>query len=130
MADQATVSPLLTRLPLPGSYARNWKTIKSLPPDTLVSVPGWIVGRDADWGGHARTVVAAGLVLSHLRGALQRRINERGGLQVPPHDDRWYCFQRDADRLKQIRTARVRHYQFETKHARRRFSHLLSRYDD
>lgn len=61
--------------------------------------------------------------------AIERRINERGG--GLPTGRKW-CLdyeaaaRRDARRIAEIRLRRVRHYQFETAAARRRYGHLLS----
>lgn len=61
-------------------------------------------------------------------------INRKAGIpdvacrkQASDHQAALY---RDAGRLMAITRHRVRHYQFETAEVRRRFGHLLSRYDD
>jgi hypothetical protein len=60
-------------------------------------------------------------------------INRKAGIPDFPHEKCHLDFQnrlrRDQQRLKDIHN-RIRVYQFETKEVQRRFSHLLSRYDD
>lgn len=76
-----------------------------------------------------------------FRRALNRRINTKGAeegrgnpIARGRHAD-WFfgnadCFVRDQRRLDDILRRRVRHYQFESRAVRERFSHLLSRYDE
>ena len=113
-------------IPCPGEYAKSWRILASLPPTKIVSVPGWIVGMG---GWHDQTCVA-GLALEHIRKALDRRINARAGYTVPePREGHW-PHARDARAALDHNTKRVRVYQFETRQARARLSHLLARHDD
>lgn len=113
-------------LPSPGWYARNWQRLTKLDPATPVRVPGAMVGM-AGWGDQVAT---AGEVRASCMAALQNRINARGGVVVREAREGDAALARDAARVRDIRVRRVRVYQFETRAARARFSHLLARYDD
>jgi hypothetical protein len=65
--------------------------------------------------------------------ALDRRINSKGGLvEIGRKYDSLYqiAMYRDCMAARDHSQRRIRIYQFETVEARRRLSHLLSRYDD
>lgn len=114
------------QLPSPGNYAKSWQTLLSLDPNTEIRVPGWIVGMPG-WGDQVERV---GVVLRKVRDAANSRINARAGF-VPrePRGGEW-PLRRDARAVYDCIVNRHRVYQFETKAARSRFSHLLASRDD
>lgn len=59
-------------------------------------------------------------------------VDSRTGLRFKKYADENYLGDYTADRtdLERIRTSRIRIYQFRTEYYRRRFGHLLARYDD
>jgi hypothetical protein len=59
-------------------------------------------------------------------------INRKAGIPDVTQDERdeFIKLWRDSRRIQEIKSRRIRHYQFETETARSRFGHLLSRYDD
>lgn len=65
----------------------------------------------------------------HLDDSLNRSINQRGELTIYPNDNKWFDFIGDKAALECIHK-NIRIYQFRTKECQKRFSHLLSRYDD
>ena len=113
-------------IPNPGAYAKSWRILASLPPTKIVSVPGWIVGMQ---GWHDQTC-AAGMALEHVRKALDSRINARAGYVPREPREGFYAHYRDSRSALDHNTRRVRVYQFETRKARARLSHLLARHDD
>jgi len=68
--------------------------------------------------------------------ALHRRINLKAGIPADGgagrkfESDYQISMRRDRDHVHDRMTRRIRVYQFETPEIRRRFGHLLSRYDD
>lgn len=114
------------QIPAPRAYAESWRTLTQLPPTRIVSVPGWIVGMD---GWHDQSV-SAGLALLHVRKALDNRINARAGVQIREPREGESAHYRDSRNVRDILTKRLRVYQFETRAARRRFSHLLADRND
>lgn len=113
-------------LPHPGIYAQSWTKLATLPPDMDVSVPGWVIGYPG-WG---NMPMNAGEVLRRVRVAANNRINARAGFTPREPREGTTELRRDADRVRDILTRRLRVYQFETKTARKRFSHLLASNDD
>lgn len=109
------------RLPNPGAFARAWAELVQLPPDALITVPGWIVGM-AGWPRQRST---AGEVRRLCREALDRRINSRAGYAPAEPRDGETRLIRDRDRLHDAVHRRRIVRQFETVTVRRRFSHLL-----
>lgn len=110
------------QLPIPGDYARAWRQLWSMDPAQEIRVPGFIVGMP----GWPRQAVAAGVVLRHVRAAFDRRINARAGYSPREPRDGESAHYRDSRAAAAKNTNRVRVYQFETRAARRRLSHLLS----
>jgi len=120
-----TASEYNRNIPNPGDYARAWRALNTMDASRKVTVPGWVVGMPG-WGNMTRN---AGEVLSRVRSAMDARINARAGVTVREHRNH-IGLVRDAQRLRDIAERRVRVYQFETRNARERFSHLLARHDD
>jgi hypothetical protein len=108
--------------PRVGAYVRFWKRLKEVDPETRVPCAAW---------DHSET---AGEALRGFSRAVNNRINSRGGLDTPRgrNDNTDYYWQeyRDKRAIEDHNIRRVRIYQFETSEARRRFSNLLSRYDE
>jgi hypothetical protein len=112
----------LRDLPAPGAYVAAWKRANAVVAAGGTVRTSW-AGADLDAAAWRRNV----------RDALDRRINARGGLVQTGR--KWeYLYQleleRDARAIQARLTRRVRVYQFGTPEIRKRFGHLLSRYDD
>jgi len=102
-----------------GVYARAWKALKALPPETC----------SKGFGHHPERV---DYILREMRYALHARINRH----IPSFGvgRKWtYDYQlhllRDSRRLRDIAN-RIRVYQFESAEVCARFSHLLANHDD
>jgi hypothetical protein len=104
-------------LPHPGAYAKAWRRVKSAPASARFNV---------SWD---RPNTPRDEVLKEFHDALQQRINIRGG-NLKACEPVPIGLIRDAKRLDEIKTQRIRHYQFETKKMQTKFGHLLARYDD
>lgn len=113
-------------LPCLRQYVAGWKALNALPDETKVTVPGFIVGMP----GWPRQTSTAGAVKASMTSAMMNRINRRGDLAVREPRETEISLWRDSRRVRDILTTRLRVYQFETKAARSRFSHLLARSDD
>lgn len=101
-------------LPHKREYVRYWQCVVSQP-DMLFRL---------DYG-----VYKSGDALRRdMWRALDRRISKRGGIAPlnPRQLQREIDEQRDQKRLRDIVTARVRVYAFDSKAVRSRFSHLLA----
>lgn len=83
----------------------------------------------AEWGkgGRQLTKAQARRELSFL---INTAIQRRAGIWERPYDDSEHAMRRDQRNLHAIINNRLRVYQFETKEVRKRYGHLLARYDD
>lgn len=112
----------MRRYPQPGAYVQAWKRANEVTAAGGTVRVSW-AGRDLDAHGWRREV----------RRALDRRINERGGLDQTGRkwDERYQVgLERDARALRDRLMRRVRVYQFETPELRERFGHLLADRED
>ena len=110
-------------LPQPGHYVREWRSVLDAPKEQTFSCRklGRLEPMTRD---EAREWFVA---------ALQNRINTRGGLCLDSRkrDPDWQrAALQDSRALRCKLRQRVRVYQFRTSECRRRFGHLLDRYDD
>lgn len=102
------------------TYAGAWQKLKTLPPSTQVA-------------GFQPFPEGAAEVLASIRRGLDDRINRHVpwfGRGRKWQSDYQVAMQRDARRVQQILTQRIRVYGFESKEATSRFRHLLARTDD
>ncbi len=63
---------------------------------------------------------------------IENAINRKAGIPDQTQDERdeFIRLWRDSRRIQEIRVNRIRHYQFETDLARKRFGHLLAQHGD
>jgi hypothetical protein len=95
-------------------YAKAWRTLKAMHPDTLIN-----------FGHHAERVDD---ILAAMRGMLSDVINRHDrtyGVGRKWDNDYQIAMWRDSPRLRDL-AQRIRVYQFESREARSRFSHLLT----
>lgn len=94
-----------------------WRKLKAIPDDTEIKGFQW-------WPQEAQDVK------KEIMAALMRRINLRGKLKEcrGRKDSEQYMtsLKRDQQRIREIVTSCIRHYQFESIECKKRFSHLLS----
>ena len=119
-------SPLLKRLPCVSSYVKSWKSLKQMDLQAQVSVPGWVIGMPG-WGKQTSTVQC---VLQCIQKALQNRINERGGLQIHEHREGETNLWCDAQAIQNWHKSKIIIRHFRTRLAKKRFEHLIQKYDD
>lgn len=120
------ISPFLQCLPKPGDYAKAWKLLKKCKPNEEVKVPGWVAGLPG-WG---TQTVTAELCLRYIIRALNARINERGGLIIREHRDGEVNLQCDAQAIQNWHKSKIIIRHFRTRLAKKRFEHLIQKYDD
>jgi hypothetical protein len=121
----AAFCPRAANLPNPGAYARTWRRVL----DAAKTQPGAVQSTGKFYG------KSVAQIADEYAKALQDRINARDPKTCAPRgkkdsQDYFWSAMRDARKLQEKNTKRIRFYQLETQVARQRFAERIDRYDD